>query len=190
MTGVEPVTGTPSWTTRIALLHPAWWLLATLLMFLGQLATVSVTPPDIILAGVCVLGTMWFVLGWTYSIYRVARDVSTKNSIELGPDRAWVFGLAAVAILVLPIALVDLPPVLDGLRDLVGGVGVLSFFASYWLAAAALVTAEGHPVKYPTNRAVGAFLLIVYAVIGAWFIRPRVLALLKTSQPDDQVRLA
>ena len=147
------------------------------------------TPPDMILAGVCVLGAMWFVLGWTYSIYRVARDVSAKNSFERGPDRAWVFGLAAVAILVLPMSLVDLPPVLDGLRNLVGGVGALSFFASYWLAAAALVTAEGHPVKYPTNRAVGAFLLIAYAVFGAWFIRPRVRALLETSQPDDRVRL-
>ena len=190
MAGVEPVTGTPSWSTRMALLHPAWWLLATLLMFLGQFAAVSVTPPDMILAGVCVLGTMWFVLGWTYSIYWVTRDHSAKNGIERGPDRAWVFGLAAVAILVLPIALVDLPPVLDALRDLVGGVGVLSFFASYWLAAAALVTAEGHPVKYPTNKAVGAFLLIAYAVIGAWFIRPRILALLETCQSHDQVSLA
>ena len=138
---------------------------------------------------VLILGAMWFVLGWTYSIYRVARDVSAKNSFERGPDRAWVFGLAAVAILVLPMSLVDLPPVLDGLRNLVGGVGALSFFCSDWLAATALVTAEGHPVKYPTNRAVGAFLLFVYAVIGAWFIRPRVFALLETSQSGDQVRL-
>lgn len=187
MTKVEPVRASATWPRRMALLHPAWLLLVTLLMFLGQLAVMSPTPSSIILAGFCVLGTMWFVLGWTYGIYRVARDVPEQNGIERGTDRGWVFGLAAVALLVLPISLVDLPPVLDGLRDLVGGVGLLSFFASYWLAAAALVTAEGHPVRYPTNRAVGAFLLIVYSVIGAWFLRPRILALLDATRPRDEV---
>lgn len=175
---------------RMAVLHPAWLLVATLLAVICQLAVMSLTPAGIVLAGVCVLVLMWFVLGWTYGIYQVARAVPEQNSIECGPDRGWVFGLAAGSLLLLPSALVDLPPMLDGLRDLVGAVGALSFFASCWLAAAALVTAEGHPVKYPTNKAVGAFLLIVYSVVGAWFIRPRILALLETSRAHDPVRLA
>lgn len=189
MTEVGQAGRPASWPVRMAVLHPAWLLVATLLAFICQLAVMSLTSTGIVLAGVCVLVVMWFVLGWTYGIYQVARAVPERNGIERGPDRGWVFKLAAGSLLLLPTALVDLPPMLDGLRDLVGGVGALSFFASYWLAAAALVTAEGHPVKYPTNKAVGAFLLIVYSVIGAWFIRPRVLALLETSQSDDQVRL-
>jgi hypothetical protein len=40
-----------------------------------------------------------------------------------------------------------------------------------------LVTSEGHPVKYPTSRAVGAFLLMAYWVIGAGVLRPRLLGL-------------
>ncbi|WP_298744236.1 hypothetical protein [uncultured Brevundimonas sp.] len=189
MTEVEPITVARPWHIRMALLHPAWLLLATMLMFLGQLAVLDPTPTGIILAGVCTVAMVWFLLGWTYGIYRVARDVSEQAGIERGPDRGWVVGMSAVAILVLPIALVDLPPVLEGLRDLVGGVGALSFFASFWLAAAALVTAEGHPVRYPTNRAVGAFLLIVYSFIGAWFLRPRILALLDAPRPPEEVRL-
>lgn len=174
---------------RMAVLHPAWLVLATLLAFVGQLSVMSFSPSGIILAASCSLLMMWFVLGWTFGIYRVARDVSQRRGIERGPDRAWVFGLAAIAFLVLPTALTDLPPVLDGLRDLLGSVGVLSLFASFWLAAAALVTAEGHPVRYPTNRAVGTFLLVVYCIIGAWFLRPRILALLEAERPDGQVRL-
>lgn len=169
-----------SWPKRMALLHPAWFLLAQLLTFVGQFAALSQTPPNMILGGVCVVGMMWFLLVWTYGIYRVARDAG-RDGIVSGPDRGWVFGLAAACVLILPIALVDLPAALGGLRDLVGGVGALSFFASCWLAAAALVTAEGHPARYPTNRAVGAFLLIVYSVIGVWFLRPRIHALLQSS---------
>jgi predicted benzoate:H+ symporter BenE len=45
------------------------------------------------------------------------------------------------------------------------------------LAATALVTSEGHPVKYPASRAVGAFLLMAYWVIGAGVLRPRLLGL-------------
>lgn len=175
---------------RMALLHPAWLLLATLLMFFGLFAAMSTISSGVILAGVCSLLLMWFGLGWTYGIYRVARDVPEQRRIERGPDRGWVFGLSALALLVLPTALTNLPPVLDGLRDLVGGVGALSYFVSFWLAAAALVTAEGHPVRHPTNRAVGTFLLITYAVIGAWFIRPRILGLLEAARTDDQVGLA
>jgi hypothetical protein len=189
MRGSGPAKVSATWPRRMAQLHPAWLLLVTLLAFAGQMASVSATPQIIILASVCVLGAMSFLLGWTYAIYRVARDVSAKNNIEQGPNRSWVFRLAAVAILVLPIGLLDLPPVLAGLRDLVGGVVVLPFFASYWLAAGALVTAEGHPVRYPTNKAVGTFLLVFYSFIGAWYLRPRIRAVLEAPPAEEPVRL-
>ncbi|MDZ4113083.1 MAG: hypothetical protein U1E18_26295 [Brevundimonas sp.] len=173
----------------MALLHPAWLLLATLLTFAGQLTAMSLEPSGIVLAAFWSVLMSWFVLGWAYGIYRVAREVSERRKLERGPDRDWIFGLSAIAFLILPTALTDFSAVVNGLRDLVGGVGALSFFASFWLAAAALVTAEGHPVRHPTNRAVGAFLLIVYSFIGAWFLRPRILALLDAPRPPDEVRL-
>lgn len=174
---------------RMALLHPAWLLLATLLTFAGQLAAMRLEPTGIVLAASWSVLMSWFVLGWAYSIYRVAREISGRRKLERGPDRDWIFGLSAIAFLVLPTALTDLSPVLNGLRDAVGGAGVLAFFASFWVTAAALVTAEGHPVRHPTNRAVGTFLLVVYSPIGAWFLRPRILALREADWPEDQVRV-
>ena len=189
MTVVEPVREARPWHIRMALLHPAWLLLVTLLTFGGQLAAMSLEPSGIVLAAFWSVLMSWFLLGWAYGIYRVAREVSGRRKLERGPDRDWIFSLSAVAFLVLPTALTNFSPVVNGLRDAVGGAGALAFFASFWVTAAALVTAEGHPVRYPTNRAVGTFLLVVYSPIGAWFVRPRLLALREAGWPEARVRV-
>ena len=189
MTKAEPVRAARRWHIRMALLHPAWLLLAMLLTFAGQLAAMSLDPSGIVQAAFWSVLMSWFVIGWAYGIYRVAREVSGRRKLEHGPERDWIFGLSASAFLVLPMALTDFSPGVNGLRDAVGGVGALAFFASFWVTAAALVTAEGHPVRHPTNRAVGTFLLVVYSPIGAWFLRPRVRALLERARQEDRVRL-
>lgn len=189
MTIVEPVRAARPWHIRMALLHPAYLLLATLFTFAGQLAAMSFEPSGIVLAASWSVLMSWFVLGWAYGIYRVAREVSERRKLERGPDRDWIFGLSAIAFLILPTALIDFSPVVNGLRDAVGGAGALAFFASIWVTAAALVTAEGHPVRHPTSRAVGTFLLAVYSPIGAWFLRPRILALREAGLPEDQAHV-
>ena len=189
MTHVEPVRAARPWHIRMALLHPAWLLLAMLLTFAGQLAGMGLEPSGMVLAAFWSILMSWFVLGWAYGIYRLAREVSGRRKLGRGPDRDWIFALSASAFLVLPTALTDFSPVVNGLRDAVGGAGALAFFASFWVTAAALVTAEGHPVRHPTNRAVGTFLLLVYSPIGAWFLRSRIRALREADWPEDQVRI-
>jgi len=178
-----------SWAKRMALLHPAWLLLATLLPLLVPFTVTSFTGLGVTLVLLYWLVAMWLILGWSYGIYRVARHVSEQRESRCGRDRRWVFWLAAATLLPLPTALVHLPPRVEVLRDVVGGVGALSYFASFWLAAAALVTAEGHPVRYPTNRAVGTFLLVLYSFIGAWYLRPRIRAVLEAPPADEPVRI-
>ncbi|MFN3668175.1 MAG: hypothetical protein ACK4VY_02630 [Brevundimonas sp.] len=170
----------------MALLHPAWLLLLTALMCLGSFAKSTASARLVIPMALISIIAVWILLGWLFGIYRVSRESSARRQIEHGRDRSWVFALPAVIPMTLPAQFLTLPPVLEGVSEMLEGIAALSFFGALWLAAAALVTAEGHPVRYPTNRAVGTFLLLIYWIVGAWFVRPRVFALLQEPEAHPQ----
>ena len=113
------------------------------------------------------------------------------NTNTVGASREWIFYVAEIGVICIPAFAIGSNAangsggVLEGVFGIVTFALVLSYFASLWLASAALVASEHGMPKIAVHKAVGTFLLMVYWMIGAWVLGRRLKALraiLETSE--------
>lgn len=117
--------------------------------------------------------SMGLQLCWAWAAYRVARGRSATSMV----NGLFVLVLAACcAGCILQLLLPDLPLArLDVVGNTLVPVAVLGFLACHWVASEALVARETSAGRKSSFTVV--FLLMLYLIIGIWWLRPRLLAL-------------
>ena len=167
---------------KLAFIHPIWFLVLAVVAFVAPLFTMNADIGAMIAVA---LISVWFLLlplGWAHGIYRGSRFALAKIG-AVGPSRDWVFYIAEVGVVCIPIFglgsnIVEVSG--DALHGAFGFgmfVFIASYFVSLWLAAAALVAFEDGTPRIALHKAVGTFLLMVYWMFGAWVMQRRFKAL-------------
>ncbi len=124
---------------------------------------------DLHLTSTLVIGLL--TLLWAHGIYDRAKSSWPGDLGVLWVSRLFIateLGLAGLAAIMLSVGFERLGSVFGGAPPLI----VIPYFGCFWLSAAALARAEGRG-KAASSATLGTFLLIVYWVIGVWFLQPR-----------------
>ncbi|MFA4892784.1 hypothetical protein [Brevundimonas sp.] len=164
--------------TKLAFIHPIWFLVLTVVAFVAPLFTMNADIGAMVAIALMSVWVLLLPLGWAHGIYRGSRSALARIG-AVGPSRDWVFYIAEVGVVCLPIFglgsnIVEVSgEALNGMF----GFGMLALIASYftslWLASAALVASEDGTSKVAIHKVVGTFLLMVYWMIGAWVMQRR-----------------
>lgn len=170
--------------TKLAFIHPIWFVALVVIAFIAPVSMMSEGPDAMVATAALTLWLSLFPLGWAHGIYRGSRSALAKTG-AVGASHDWVFYIAEVGVVCVPI--VGLATFLDGsggaIRALFGVVmfaQIVSYFAAFWLASAALVASENGTPKIAVHKVVGTFLLMFYWIIGAWVMQRRLKALRDT----------
>ena len=164
--------------TKLAFIHPFWFVLLTVVAFVAPIFTMSADTGAMVAMAFMTVWVVLVPLGWAHGIYRGSRSALAKSG-AVGPSRDWVFYTAEAGVGCFPLLGLGTNLVKGSGRALESGFGVVifavvaSYFASLWLASAALVASEDRTPKIETHKVVGTFLLMVYWMIGAWVMQPR-----------------
>lgn len=163
-----------SQSVRLALLHPAWLTIAALG---GLTATVLAEATDGPWGFLAILSAAIQLL-WVHGVYRMARERLPADQPASPRDKSWVFLTAAISLVVSAILASAIPGPERGnpFEQIATALAVLAYFGSIWLAAVALLTAEGKKPNWSEARLFGVFLMMVYAFAGAWILRARIQA--------------
>ena len=167
---------------KLAFIHPIWFLVLTVVAFVAPVFTMNADTGAMVAMALMTVWVLLLPLGWAHGIYRGSRSALAKSG-AVGASRDWVFYIAAVGVVCLPLLGMGSNLVEGSGGALEGVFGfamfglVLSYFASLWLASAALVASEEGTPKIAVHKAVGTFLLMVYWMIGAWVLSRRLKAL-------------
>ena len=164
--------------TKLAFIHPIWFLGLTVVAFVAPLFTMN-ADTGVMTAMALVTGSAVLLpLGWAYGIY-VGSRAALAGTGAVGAGRDWVFYIAGIGVVCLPILgiaglIVESPgEVQEGYLVPVMFAVIASYFASLWLASAALVAFDDGTPKAAIHKVVGTFLLMVYWMIGAWVMQGR-----------------
>lgn len=163
---------------KFAFIHPIWFVAILGVAFAVPIATMTVSVEIMAVGAIMSMWLALLPLAWIYGIYTASRLARPDS----GPGRDFVFYLAGLGIVLLPVIFVGsiaLGNFADGPMTVVGLVWFATFgclIASLWLASAALVAFE-EGVSAPFHKVVGACLLMVYWVIGVWVMQGRLKAL-------------
>lgn len=164
---------------KFAFIRPIWFVAVLGVAFAVPIATMTVSVEIMAVGAIMSVWLVLLPLAWAYGIYTASR-VARPDS---GPGRDFVFYLAGLGIVLLPVIFVGsitLRNFADGPMTVVGLVWFANLgcvIASLWLASAALVTFEKGEPKPPFHKVAGTFLLMVYWVIGVWVMQGRLKAL-------------
>lgn len=170
---------------RLTSLHPIWSLVLIVAVIVAGITAPALQTPRLYVA--VTMAAVLLSLLWAHGIFDLAekRDPGSprtrwRSQLFAGTE----ISLICITGLMLVIDPVTLQATTGGLPALV----VFPYFFCLWLAAASLVRAEGRAqgwsgamLKRSTKNPVGAFLLMVYWGVGAWFIQPRVARLKKAA---------
>lgn len=164
--------------TKLAFIHPIWFLVLTVVAFVAPLFDMNADSGVIIARALMTVWLLLLPLGWAYGIYLGSRAALARiGAVSAGRD--WVFQVAGIGLVGFPILgfagiLVEAyGGVQEGFFGLVMFVVIASYFASLWLASAALVAFEDGTPKIASHKVVGTFLLMAYWIIGAWVMHGR-----------------
>ncbi len=164
---------------KFAFIRPVWFVAIMGVAFAMPIATMTVSVEIMAIGAIMSMWLALLPLAWIYGIYTASR-LTRPNS---GPGRDFVFYLAGLGIVLLPVIFVGniaLGNFADGPMTVVGLVWFATFgclIASLWLASAALVAFEKGEPKPPFQKVAGTFLLMVYWIIGVWVMQGRLNAL-------------
>jgi len=167
---------------KLAFIHPIWFLVLTVVAFVAPVFTMNADTGAMVAMAFMTVWVLLLPLGWAHGVYRGSRSVLAKTG-AVGPSSDWVFYIAEVGIVCVPIlglwsSIVEGSGMaLEGVLSLVMFAVIPSYFASLWLASAALVASEDRTPKIAAHKVVGTFLLMVYWMIGAWVMQRRLRAL-------------
>jgi hypothetical protein len=176
---------------KVAFIHPIWFVALAATVFIAPVLTMNGDTGSMVAVALMSVCALLLPMGWAHGIYRGSRLVLAKSS-TVGADRDWVFYIAEIGVVCVPVlalssnAVKGSGGVLEGVFGFITFALVLSYFASLWLASAALVASEEGRPKIAIHKAVGTFLLMVYWMIGAWVMQRRLKVLraaLETSAP-------
>ena len=165
---------------RIALLHPLWFLAVLVVVFVAT-PLVAVRPTGFLVGLVVAISSagVFLPLLWAHGIYNVAT--------RTGGGR---FGRLAFPVVELAIVAGVILAFVSGNEGPTGVLGafiflpVVGYFICLWLASAALVRSESSERKSTLAPTLGTFVLMIYWMIGAWFIRPRIKRLAERLEAD------
>ena len=167
---------------KLAFIHPIWFFVLAVVAFVAPLFSMKADIGAMVAIALMSVWVLLLPLGWAHGIYRGSRSALAKIG-AVGQSRDWVFYIAEVGIVCIPIFGLgsNIVEVSGEALHGVFGFGMLlliaSYFASLWLAAAALVAFEDGTPRVAVHNAVGTFLLMVYWMIGAWVMQRRLKAL-------------
>lgn len=170
-------------SVRLALLDPAWIVVATLVGLTAAVLTETSGGPWRFLSSLSVV----VPLLWLHGIYQISRERMPADQLANSGEKTWVFLTAAVGLVILTLPGIVLPGSELGrtVGKMLGAPVALAYFASCWLAAAALLTAESKKPNWSDPRLFGVFLLMVYAFAGAWILRSRIQAIASRNPTPD-----
>ncbi|CAN5170798.1 hypothetical protein BH10PSE2_BH10PSE2_27600 [soil metagenome] len=167
---------------KLAFIHPIWFVALAATVFIAPALTMNGDTSSMIAVAMMSVWALLLPLGWAHGIYRGSRLV-LANTNTVGPSRDWIFYIAEIGVICVPVlalgsnAVKGSGGVMEGVFGFITFALVLSYFASLWLASAALVALEEGMPKIAAHKAVGTFLLMVYWMIGAWVLSRRLKAL-------------
>ncbi len=170
--------------TKLAFIHPIWFAALAVVAFGAPVFTMNADESAMAAVAVMTIWMLLIPLGWAHGIYRAART-ALANTRTVGANRDWVFYVAEIGVVLAPILLLATDPLessggyMEGVFSVVTFVLVASYFASLWLASAALVASEEGTPRIEWHKAVGTFLLMTYWMFGAWLMQRRLKALRK-----------
>ena len=161
---------------KFAFIHPIWFVVLGLVAFVAPVFTMNADIGAMVAMAFMTVWVLLLPLGWAHGIYRGSRSALARVG-PVGASRDWVFWIAEIGVVCIPILALS-SNVLDGgaMENVfaVITVGLATvYFASLWLASAALVASEDRKPKVAAHRVVGTFLLMVYWMIGAWVMQRR-----------------
>ena len=115
-------------------------------------------------------------IGWSWALYVEARRARLESPRPVPTAvRLTLIGAATIAVLLI-VAFQRAPDV----RSVGILLMIIATFASFWLAADALVRFElGEGARW--HHVIGTFLLIVYLFVGIWLLTPRVRRIVETN---------
>ena len=159
-----------SFRDKLTRLHPAWSLALVFLSVCTALIAVGTDTFVVHMASTLLI--VLLSLLWAHGIYERANsstDAANRSRwhhmLFIGTEVA----LAVAGLLILVVGPLNIQAATGGLPALI----VIPYFVGLWLAASALANTEGQSQAAP-GATFGTFLLIVYWVIGVWFIQPRI----------------
>jgi len=165
---------------EFAFIRPIWFVAVLGVAFFAvPIATMTVSVEIMAVGAIMSVWLALLPLAWIYGIYTASRLARPDS----GPGRDFVFYLAGLGIVLLPVIFVGsiaLGNFADGPMTVVGLLWFATFvclIASLWLASAALVASEEDEPKPPFLKVVGTFLLMAYWIIGVWVMQGRLKAL-------------
>ncbi len=158
--------------TRFAFIHPIWLSTAGIAYFIVVAAG---TPTmNAIIVPLFWAAMILVLLMWAHGIYHATRRVDGIST----QSREWVFVTAEWAVVPLTALMFasgkfaphPVMALLEGLGTL---SGLVLFFTSLWLGAASLSRHQKATLQSSTAHKIGYFLAMVYWIIGAWFLWPK-----------------
>lgn len=164
--------------TKLAFIHPIWFLVLTVVAFIAPLFTISADTDAMVATAFMTVWVLLLPLGWAHGIYRGSRSALARTD-AVGAARDWVFYIAEIGVVCIPILGLarnlaeGSGGAMEGVFGLVTFALVASYFASLWLASAALVAFEDGTPRIAIHKIVGTFLLMVYWMVGAWVMQRR-----------------
>lgn len=162
---------------KLTRLPPAWSLVLVLLSVCTALIAVSTDASGFHMASTVAI--VLLSLLWAHGIYD--RSHRLAENVSQAPWHRQLFVWTEIVLLVVGVLVLGFNA--RNVQSATGGLPALivfPYFVCLWLAAAALVRAEGRGQAAP-GATFGTFLLIVYWVIGVWFIHPRLARLDKVA---------
>ncbi|WP_332656988.1 hypothetical protein [Brevundimonas sp.] len=173
--------------TKFAFIHPIWFVLLGLIALIAPVFTMSADIGAMVAMAFMTVWVLLLPLGWAHGIYRGSRSALAMIG-PVGTSRDWVFWVAEVGVVCVPILALSSNVLDGGTTERVFAVVTVAlaalYFVSLWLASAALVASEDRTPKVAAHRVVGTFLLMVYWMIGAWAMRRRLRTMRGTIAAD------
>lgn len=164
---------------KLAFIRPIWFVAVLVVAFAVPIATMTLSVEIMAVGAIMSVWLALLPLAWVYGVYTASRLARPDS----GPGRDFVFYLAGLGIVLLPLIFagsIALGNFADGPMTAVGLVWFATLgclIVSLWLASAALVAFEEGEPKPPFHKVAGTFLLMVYWPIGAWVMQGRLKAL-------------
>jgi hypothetical protein len=167
---------------RFALLHTLWFLAVLVAVFVAT-PLLAARPTGILVGLIVAISSagVFLPLLWAHGIYNLAA--------QTGGGRFGRLAFPVVELAIVVGAILAFGSGNDGPTGVLGAfifLPVLGYFFCLWLAAAALVRSESSERKSALAPTLGTFVLMIYWMIGAWFIRPRVKRLTERLEADPR----
>ncbi|GAA0651531.1 hypothetical protein [Brevundimonas lenta] len=179
---------------ELAFLHPLWLTAAWIVSAVALLCSVeaggafdtagSIFPapwPIAFAVALSFASAFLLPLAWVHGVFRAAHLAMREEGTSRLSD--WTFWLAgagcALAVLASPAIMMSDEATLEAIGywpNLVGMGVAAAYVASFWTAATTLVRFEGRTGQ-SDGKVAGTFVLLLYWIIGAWLLRPRLMKL-------------